>query len=285
VVEEQPSVLIDLVRLEQEALAEEWRELCRWDPMLPPNSEPPEPVRLVSRLGAAMGRPQPLGLGPDPDVEAAATDLGAAATSVDVAVEQLVCLRETLMRHIEGRIPPEELAETHERVHMVVDRAIGVTVQRAVARLEAAAFTDVLTSLANRRAFDRDLTREVARARRYEHPLSVVVLDVDGLKKVNDTQGHLAGDVLLRNLAEALRAGLREADGAYRIGGDEFALLLPQTGSQRATAVVERMMVDAPSFSWGAAGFPDDGDGFADVVDVADRRLFDQKLLKSKRSA
>src|SRR5205085_12043058 len=98
---------------------------------------------------------------------------------------------------------------------------------------EEAAFTDHLTGLANRRRFERQLEREVARTRRYGRPFCLLMLDIDHFKQVNDTHGHEAGDEALRRLAIALQAGTRGIDTGARIGGEEFALVLPETDAAR----------------------------------------------------
>jgi len=100
---------------------------------------------------------------------------------------------------------------------------------------------DPLTDLLNRRSFVRELESEVARARRYEHPLAVLVLDFDGLKTLNDTHGHAAGDAALQQVAVTLRHALRGGDNVFRIGGDEFAVLLPESTADDARAVAERI--------------------------------------------
>jgi diguanylate cyclase (GGDEF)-like protein len=111
-------------------------------------------------------------------------------------------------------------------------------------RLEEVRFLaehDPLTRLLNRHAFADRLEMEMTRSTRYGRAFTLVVLDVDGFKSVNDRHGHLAGDAALEQLGLVLRAGLRAADTAYRIGGDEFALLLPETSAPEARAVIERI--------------------------------------------
>ena len=129
-------------------------------------------------------------------------------------------------------------------------QALRVFANQATAALDSAgrfqemrflAEHDPLTRLYNRRAFVDALRIEMTRARRYTRPFALVVLDVDGLKEVNDARGHQAGDDALVRTGSVLRAGLRSADTAYRIGGDEFALLLPETTADEARAVVERI--------------------------------------------
>jgi CheY-like chemotaxis protein len=123
--------IIDLVQKEIGGLEEDWAELCRWDPMLPPDSVPPMAGEMIAAIGAALEQPQPLAWGPDPAIEDAATAFAEEAGSIDIAIEQLVCLREALVRRLNGRIPPNEYPESHARLHMVVDRALGVAAQAA----------------------------------------------------------------------------------------------------------------------------------------------------------
>src|SRR6202171_2406837 len=106
---------------------------------------------------------------------------------------------------------------------------------------EEAAFTDHLTGLANRRRFERQLEREIARTARYGHPFCLLMLDIDDFKTVNDTFGHEAGDEALRRLAKTLQEGIRGIDLAARIGGDEFALILAETEGARGVEVAERL--------------------------------------------
>jgi diguanylate cyclase (GGDEF)-like protein len=100
---------------------------------------------------------------------------------------------------------------------------------------------DPLTDLLNRRSFVRELESEVARARRYDHPLAVLVLDFDELKTLNDTHGHAAGDAALQHVAATLKRVVRSGDHAFRIGGDEFAVLLPESTAEDARAVARRI--------------------------------------------
>ena len=106
---------------------------------------------------------------------------------------------------------------------------------------EEAAFTDHLTGLANRRRFERQLEREIARTARYGHPFCLVMLDIDNFKRVNDTFGHEAGNEAIRRLAKTLQEGIRGIDLAARIGGDEFALILAETDLARGVEVAERL--------------------------------------------
>ena len=107
---------------------------------------------------------------------------------------------------------------------------------------------DSLTGLCNRRCFMDRLAAECARSRRYARPFAVVLCDLDGLKQLNDRHGHQLGDAALVRLADVLRSTLRVSDGAYRVGGDEFALVLVEAGPDEAADVVSRLRAGlAPS--------------------------------------
>jgi diguanylate cyclase (GGDEF)-like protein len=108
-------------------------------------------------------------------------------------------------------------------------------------RLEEAARTDQLTGLPNRRAFDERLAGELARVERSRGTVSLLVLDLDRFKELNDTAGHLSGDEALKAVAGVLRAGIRAGDWPARIGGDEFAVVLPGAGEAEATMIAERL--------------------------------------------
>lgn len=169
-----------------------------------------------------------------------------------------------------------------EAVDSLAEAAAAVTTDR----LNEVAFADPLTRLPNRRALDRDLTREIARATRGRLGLTAVVGDLDGLKQINDSLGHAAGDRTLQALADALRRALRGEDCAYRIGGDEFVVLLPGASCADAELVMARAKgAGAPAFSWGAATFPGDGTDGAAVLEVADRRLLDSRANPRRPSA
>jgi diguanylate cyclase (GGDEF)-like protein len=108
-------------------------------------------------------------------------------------------------------------------------------------RLARLAVTDDLTGLPNRRRFVETLRAEAQRARRYGRALSLLMLDLDGLKAINDQHGHAAGDAVLRSVALALRASIRETDLAARLSGDEFAVILPETEAEAALRIAERI--------------------------------------------
>jgi diguanylate cyclase (GGDEF)-like protein/PAS domain S-box-containing protein len=124
---------------------------------------------------------------------------------------------------------------------------------------------DDLTGLANRRHFFDLVTRELERARRYDSPVSFILLDVDHFKQVNDTFGHRAGDLVLREVATACRRALRSSDVMGRFGGEEFAILLPHTGIDEATEVADRLRRVVESIRAGVNTY---GEGIAVTVSV-----------------
>jgi diguanylate cyclase (GGDEF)-like protein len=110
-----------------------------------------------------------------------------------------------------------------------------------LAEAEKQSMTDSLTGMYNRRFMEQLLEREVALAERHGHPLSVVMIDMDKFKEVNDAHGHAAGDYLLKSFAECVRMTLRRTDLAFRYGGDEFVIALPQTPLAQAQQVVSKL--------------------------------------------
>ena len=153
--------------------------------------------------------------------------------------------------------------------------AAAIEVSTLHERLRDAALTDGLTGLANFRGFTHALHQEVARGKRYKYPFCVVMLDVDGLKAINDREGHLAGDAALRSIATDLKVVLRGTDVLARYGGDEFAVLLTQTTRPQAETTMRRFRewTDV-SVSYGVAEFPSDGDDAAALLAAADRALY-----------
>jgi diguanylate cyclase (GGDEF)-like protein len=100
---------------------------------------------------------------------------------------------------------------------------------------------DALTGVLNRRGFDEQLSAEFTRSRRYSRPLSLLLIDIDDFKQVNDALGHLTGDFVLASIAQALSASVRASDIVARQGGDEFAVVLPETDHVAAETVAEKL--------------------------------------------
>ena len=120
------------------------------------------------------------------------------------------------------------------------------------ARLFELATYDGLTQLMRRNAFDALLESELQRARRYEDPISLIMLDIDHFKTLNDTFGHQTGDLVIKRIAATLKASLRQTDTASRYGGEEFAILLPESGTVAAMVVAENLRVVIQSMEFAA---------------------------------
>jgi diguanylate cyclase (GGDEF)-like protein len=129
---------------------------------------------------------------------------------------------------------------------VTTERAAGLADESAA--VLSLAMTDALTSLPNRRALEVHLARFIADAARTGLPFSVIAVDLDGLKRVNDELGHDAGDGLLRNFGRAIQGAIRGSDVGLRLGGDEFLILLPRTSEVPAKRVAERLMETAALF-------------------------------------
>ena len=149
--------------------------------------------------------------------------------------------------------------------------AVEALVKRRSRELESQAHTDPLTGLGNLRALQRQIGRLLAVQKRYDHPFAVLLMDVDGLKRINDAHGHQAGDRVLVQVAMAMRRSIRSVDTAARLGGDEFCVLAPEQDAAKAMLLATRLgsavrdevaMPDAPavSLSIGVAACPEHGD-------------------------
>ena len=182
-----------------------------------------------------------------------------------------------------------------ERKHLILLSVVATWLRSYLAfneayrQMEEMSFTDPLTGCYNRRKFTDEAEREIERARRYGYDLCLGMLDVDGLKQVNDTHGHALGDVLLRTLGEAFVRRLRKVDVFARFGGDEFVVLLPHTPVSGAVLALARVLGACRnlirereggkisfSASVGVTAYKD-GDGVESLVHRADQALYSAK--------
>jgi len=159
-------------------------------------------------------------------------------------------------------------------------------------KLQINAATDPLTGLYNRRLFEEHFEKELNRALRYNQHLALIILDLHQFKEVNDRYGHPQGDLLLQTAASTLRKSLRTSDYAFRIGGDEFALLLVHSDSEQANTLARRIGANFGSavqvmrasvglgMDYGIAVFPGDGDQKDALIRIADQRLYQMKHLQ-----
>lgn len=173
-------------------------------------------------------------------------------------------------------------------LHTVADQlTVAVNQAHLFAQMQEQALTDGLTGCYNRRSFDMQLERDLHLATRMRQPLSLIMLDLDNFKDINDRAGHQTGDIALRMLADTLRSELRAVDTPVRFGGDEFAVILPQANVEGAAIVAERLRariekIAVPGYggmtaSFGLATFPFHASSRDKLVVVADRALYDSK--------
>ncbi|MGH9843201.1 MAG: GGDEF domain-containing protein [Blastocatellia bacterium] len=196
------------------------------------------------------------------------------------------------------------LIEIQAQWNAALDRRLRDAMAVLIAQRDDAASRDGLTGLHNRAAFDARLRDEFARARRYRRPLSLVLMDVDGFKSVNDRHGHLAGDEALVQVARIIRSSLRSSDTVFRYGGDEFAAICPETPESAVAGVfgrlesrirswaAENLVAETIGISWGVASVPAsvslNGDvEVSKVCKVTDERelirVADERLYLCKR--
>jgi diguanylate cyclase (GGDEF)-like protein len=173
-------------------------------------------------------------------------------------------------------------------LHTVADQLVVAVYQAHLfAQMQQQALTDALTGCYNRRSFEMQLERDLHQATRLRQSLSLIMLDIDNFKHINDQAGHEAGDTALRMFAENVQAELRGVDCAARFGGDEFVVILPQADTEGALLVAERLRariekMEVPGFgkvtaSFGVATFPDHASSRDTLIGAADRALYTSK--------
>jgi len=252
-----------------QALVEGWRRLAEHrHPSSWPHAEAHNVV--VAVLGAMRN-------GPEETLHEVGQQWGSVHRDTETLADRVEMLRQIM---VEGW--PEE----PEAVHRVLDAVVASAAIALSRRLEVDSRTDALTGAGNRRAFDEVLGAAIASASRQHYSVSLVIVDIDGLKDINDSEGHQAGDDALVKFAHAIGASLRQEDHVYRIGGDEFAIIMPYCGPNHPAASMERTQLQgAPAFSWGVSSFPDDGAVASSLVAAADAAMYRRKPSSSRRSS
>ncbi len=228
-----------------------------------------------------------------PQIAQDAADLGTLA-ALDPSARSVIVAPLRTLENFYGLIyvsarADDVFTERHRKVVHQFAQYVVFPIQRV--RLRAMATTDAMTGLDNYRSFRLRLADEVRRAYRYGHTLSLILLDIDHFKKVNDTHGHPAGDSLLKQVGTILRRSLRGIDVAARYGGEEMAIICPETGAEDACTLAERIRatVEANRFllsegtevritvSLGVATLPTHAAGDAALIEQADKALYAAK--------
>jgi two-component system, cell cycle response regulator len=223
----------------------------------------------------------------DPDIQAIVLT---GSASVENAVEALRGgVYDFLTKPIESLAAFElSLARALEYRHLLRENA------RLFSEVQRLAVTDSLTGLYNRHKLNETLDVEVERAHRYSRPLSIIMIDMDGLKAVNDNHGHQAGDSVLQQAAQAVRSQVRRVDTATRFGGDEFVVLLPEANGEEAERVAGRIAarilairIDGTpvSASLGVAAWGPQFESGKDFLAAADAALYKAKRTGRGRVA
>jgi diguanylate cyclase (GGDEF)-like protein len=208
----------------------------------------------------------------------------------DVASLQAVLLK--ALREEVAAEDPEAFAQAVENLAEAAGAIQAAAVEEHVKNrsreLEAEANTDALTGLYNLRYLQRQLSVLLDTHKRYGHPFALLLMDLDGLKRINDAHGHAAGDRVLMQVAMSVRRSIRSVDTAARLGGDEFCVLAPNQESQSALILAERLAAaaneevatpDSPpaSLSVGVVSCPEHGDDGDALIDLADRAMYRAK--------
>ncbi|MBC8101625.1 MAG: diguanylate cyclase [Cytophagales bacterium] len=244
--------------------------------------EEQEPLRLAGYTVASWS-----------DSTASAQEMGAFCDIVPGARSVMAATLRTL-DDVFGAIivtakEPGAFTERHRELLLQFARHVVYPIQRI--RLQALSVTDILTGLNNQRAFRGRIKDEVKRSQRYGHPLSLILLDLDHFKRVNDTLGHPAGDAILSQVGAMLRRRSRGSDFVARYGGEEMAVLCPETRPEEALILAERIReaIAGRTFtlpdggkhhitvSLGIASLPANGSGESMLVEAADQALYAAK--------
>ncbi len=201
----------------------------------------------------------------------------------------------SLYRNFQNSFSDKEIS-LFEKIAVEIAKVIDKTL--LFRQTKEMSITDELTGLFNRRHFNERFEREVQRSKRYDHPLTVLMIDIDYFKNFNDINGHLMGDEILKRVAHTLESNIRKSDFLARYGGEEFVVILPEIDKEHALKVAEklRLTIEKKRFpkqenqpnknltiSLGIATFPEDSLESKVLIDYADRALYKAKAAGRNR--
>jgi len=186
------------------------------------------------------------------------------------------------------------LAAHSRSTHVDLERAYSGHLEGLSQRLRTMAYRDALTGLYNHRYFYEQLSHEVERSLRYAQPLAVLLMDMNNFKQINDVYGHIIGDKFLSLVGEVIARQIRGSDIGARYGGDEFVVILPNTGIEEARSTAEKLALGVEhaaamsatedkvrlGISIGIAICPDDSRSPGELLQIADNRLYEVKALR-----
>jgi diguanylate cyclase (GGDEF)-like protein len=255
---------------------------------------------FISELANELGDPRPDRIGRGSALSMIVRDHAREREALGFAprdiVTEFLLLRRILWRFVSERsvdLDTDDVLELERRLNDAIDRLVTECVvayfDRATSELAYQARHDPLTDLLNHAAFTRELEAELERATRYEHGVTLVFLDFDSFKEINDTLGHPEGDRVLRRVAGVLRESLRRSDLAGRMGGDEFAAMLVEADAEAGGHLLARFhdrldeliaageLPGDVAISAGLAHYPDEAETAEGLFRVADARLYESK--------
>jgi diguanylate cyclase (GGDEF)-like protein len=281
-----------LVRLIERASLEEISEL----PTEQIARELPQLISdIVEQVASTNGDPYDLSEKQTQRAAALAGLLSGRDTSAADVARDIAALQAVLVRALRDELAEKDPVRFADAVERLADAtgaiqaaAVEEMVRTRSRELESQANTDALTGLGNLRNLQTELAQMLEMQKRYGHPFGVLLMDIDGLKRVNDSQGHQAGDRLLMQVAMALRRSIRSVDVAARLGGDEFCVLAPEQEAPAAAHLAERLAsavadevsipADPPvGLSIGVVSCPEHGEDAEALIDAADRAMYKAK--------